>query len=455
MRTKRSVFICWLAAVTVATASAQRTTANDNDFANKVAAHMNAMAEVEGFNGSVCVTTGDRTLLSEGYGFANLEHDIANTSSTKFRIGSVTKQFTAMAVMILHEQGKLDVDGPISKYLPDTPEAWSEVTIHHLLTHTSGIPSYTSMFDYGFKMMMPQSTSQMIDRFSDKPLEFEPGEEFAYSNSGYFLLGVIIKAASDTSYERFLQEAIFDPLELSATGYDRYAKVIPNRATGYEQRGEVLVHAAYLDMSQPYAAGSLYSTVEDLQKWDRALRQRKLLSEAGYTKMWTPEQERYAYGWHIGKHDDADSLSHGGGINGFRSYFLRIPEARLSVSVLCNVQPSNPAKVANELASIALGKEVPLPRIRTFVKVDEQVLATYVGKYRVNDKFVLVVKLNGGKLVAGPEGRPSSTLQAESDTTFFAADVDGELSFVKDGDGRVVAAVLNQGGTETRAMRID
>ena len=332
-----------------------------DDPVDAIKEYMDATVEVDQFNGAVLVAGDDRVLFSQGFGMANFEHDVPNAPNTKFRIGSITKQFTAMAIMVLQEHEKLDVNDLISKHLADTPDAWSDVTIHHLLTHTSGVPSFTSMVTYRFNMHAPQTIKQMIDRFRDKPLDFEPGEKFRYSNSGYFLLGAIVEEASGKSYEEFLRTEVFDPLELNDTGYDRFRSVLPHRATGYERQKEELVHAYYLDMSQPYAAGALYSTVEDLYRWDQALRRGELISKDAYIKMYAPEKEGYAYGWSVKTKNGRKSISHGGGINGFLTYILRVPDKKLCVVVLCNVTPANSEKVAQDLAAIVLGEEYEVP----------------------------------------------------------------------------------------------
>lgn len=330
--------------------------------ADTLGKYMEAAVEVRQFNGSVLVAQGNENVLSRGFGMANFEHGVANTPQTKFRIGSITKQFTAMAVMILQERGKLNVGDPIAKYLEDAPDTWSDVTIHHLLTHTSGIPSFTGMPDYIFKMSRFQSQSTIIDRFREKPLEFPPGEKFKYNNSGYFLLGVVIEEASGKSYEEFLREEILDPLDMHDTGYDHFQTVLKHRASGYQRRGENMTHAAYLDMSQPFSAGALYSTVEDLNRWDQALRRRELISEKGYETMFTPDKSNYAYGWMVRGEQGRRRVFHGGGINGFQSFILRYPEEELCIVVLCNVTPANPGKIANDLAAIMLGEEFEFPQ---------------------------------------------------------------------------------------------
>jgi CubicO group peptidase (beta-lactamase class C family) len=338
--------------------------ADANEAVADLASYMEACVKVEKFNGSVLVCKDNETVLKSGYGMANFEHDISNTPNTKFRIGSITKQFTAMAVMLLEERGKLKVKDCITKYITDAPQAWDALTIHHLLTHTSGVPSFTSMPEYRRDMMLAQSIDQMVVRFREKPLNFVPGEEFEYSNSGYFLVGVLIEKASGVSYDEFIRKEICQPLKLHNTGYDRFRTVLKHRASGYIRRADIIVHDDYLDMSQPYAAGALYSTVEDLNRWDQALRRRELISQDRYKKMFTPEKNGYAYGWSVRPKSGRKTISHGGGINGFRSHILRHPEENLCVVVLCNVLPVNPGRVAQDLAAIMLGEKYELPKIR-------------------------------------------------------------------------------------------
>ena len=225
------------------------------------------------FNGSALVAENGKVILKKGFGSANIEWDIPNQPDTKFRLGSISKQFTAFLIVKLTEEGKIKLDVPITTYLPDYPKATGDkITIHHLLTHTSGIPNYTSLPNF-FKDQSrnPYTPEEFVKTFSSLPLEFTPGEKFNYSNSGYFLLGYIIEKVSGKSYEQYLQETILDPLKMVNSGYDHADVILKNRAAGYEKRGKKIRNAPYLDMSIPYAAGSLYSTVEDLYLWDQAL----------------------------------------------------------------------------------------------------------------------------------------------------------------------------------------
>ncbi len=243
--------------------------ARAEDLTTKFQQYMDAAVKVDGFSGSVLVSRGGETLFARGYGMANIELQVPNTPRTKFRLGSITKQFTAMAIMIIAEQGKLKLDDPIGKYVDDAPKTWKKVTLHHLLTHTSGIFDFTSDPDLEKLMSRPETLRSLIARFKDKPVNFPPGEKFAYCNSGYVLLGAVIEKVSGMSYEAFLRKSIFEPLGMKDTGYDHTETILPNRAAGYERVGDGLKNADYIHMSQPFSAGALYSTVEDLARWDR------------------------------------------------------------------------------------------------------------------------------------------------------------------------------------------
>jgi CubicO group peptidase (beta-lactamase class C family) len=416
---------------------------------------MDACVRVRHFSGSVLVTSDGMPLFSKGYGLANAEHQVANTPETKFRLGSITKQFTAMAILILQEQGKLAVEDPIGKYLDDAPKAWETVTIHHLLTHTGGIPSYTSQPDYVKKMAHPETVTSMIARFKDKPLDFKPGEKFTYSNSGYFLLGAIIEKVSGQSYEAFLKAAIFDPLDMKDTGYDHPSTVLAHRASGYTRKGDVLQNAAYLDMAQPYAAGSLYSTTLDLAKWDRALNDGALISRDSMTRMFTPEKNDYAYGWSVTTRSNRKEIAHGGGINGFATDIVRYPDQKVCVVVLCNVLPANPGKIARDLAAIAFGEPVALPRTRMVAKVAPELFDAYVGRYELGPDRVMTITREGDRLFAQPTGQPKREFLPESETAFFSETPEAQISFVKNETGEVTHMVIHLGGQELRAKRLD
>src|SRR5688572_28757425 len=224
-----------------------------------------------GFMGSVLVARGADVVLSKGYGSANLEWNIPNSPATKFRLGSVTKQFTAAAILLLEERGKLKTDDPVKKFMSDAPTAWEKITIYHLLTHTSGIPNFTSFPDYPSQKPFAATPEKLVARFRDKPLDFQPGEKWSYSNSGYILLGYVLEKASGESYEKFLQENIFGRLAMKDSGYDSNSAIILRRGSGYGPGKDGPMNAEFIHMSIPFSAGALYSTTEDLLRWQRGL----------------------------------------------------------------------------------------------------------------------------------------------------------------------------------------
>ncbi len=333
-----------------------------SELEKKIDEYIAAQMKVNFFSGSILIAKDGNVLLSKGYGLANRELGIANAPHTKFRLASITKQFTAAAILLLEEAGKLSTENSICKHVSPCPAIWEPITIHHLLTHTSGIPNYTRHPNYKDSKSHNKTKEQMVSSFRDLPLDFPVDERFQYNNSGYFLLGMIIEKASGTTYADFLSANIFAPLGLENTGYDVSATILSHRASGYSRRRDHIVNAAYLDMDQPYAAGSLYSTVEDLYKWDRALEGRKLLSAKSYEKMWTPFKNNYAYGWAVfsGKHR---LLGHNGRIDGFSTDFSRYPDDNTCVIVLSNLDSgSHATPISRDVAAILFGIPYEIPR---------------------------------------------------------------------------------------------
>ena len=339
------------------------------------------------FNGSILVAEKGKIIYEHGFGMANMEWSIPNQPDTKFRIGSVTKQFTATLILQLVDEGKIKLDGKITDYLPDyRKDTGEKVTIHQLLNHTSGIPSYTDRPDFMAQVSRnPYGIADFVKKFASGDLQFEPGSKFSYNNSGYSLLGAIIEKVTGKSYETVLAERIFKPLGMTNSGYDNYAPLIKHRASGYQKTPDGFVNAAYLDMSIPYAAGSIYSTAADLFKWDQALFEGNILSAESKKLMFTPGLGNYGYGIRIteeplGKSDQKIRIiGHGGGINGFNSLLMRAIDKKQTVIILDNVnlgqhhrsitnsilgilngQPADPPQrsIAETLYKIAMGKGV-------------------------------------------------------------------------------------------------
>jgi CubicO group peptidase (beta-lactamase class C family) len=339
----------------VATAWTCLSTAAAGEIQAKLKQHLDRLAEKNGFSGAVIVVKDTQPLLREAYGKANYELDVPNTPDTKFRLGSITKQFTSMAIMILAEREKLAVDDLISKHLESTPAAWDKITIRHLLTHTSGVHSYTSIPQMMTRTVRtPASLDDVIATFKDKPLDFVPGDKFTYSNSGYILLGKIIERAAGQTYEAFLRENIFDPLGMDDTGYDHNASILLRRAAGYSRTLIFLENAPYIDMTWPHAAGALYSTVDDLAKWDAALSAGKLIGKDSYEMMFKPDKGTYAFGWFIRDRNGHKMIAHAGGIHGFSTSILRFPDDELCIVVLNNIIPTRSEQIGLELADIVL-----------------------------------------------------------------------------------------------------
>jgi CubicO group peptidase (beta-lactamase class C family) len=443
-------------AISIALLFAWVASASAQDLAPKFDEYMSALANQGRFVGSVLVARDGKIVFGKGYGMANVELDVPNTPQTRFRLGSITKQFTATAILLLQERGKLSVTDPICKYVDNCPPAWSEVTIHHLLSHTGGIPNFTSFPDYMPKMMLPVTTSEMIARFKDKPLDFKPGEKWSYSNSGYFLLGAIIEKAAGESYERFLQKNIFDPLKLTGTGYDHFDAILNHRAAGYSLAKGKMVNSAFLDMTQPYSAGSLYSTVEDLCRWNEALFGGKVVSAKSFEMMTTPVKNNYGYGLGVETRLNRKMISHGGGINGFATFIARFPDEKVSIVVLRNADYGipGPGKISQDLAAILFGEKYEIPAAVTEVKVDSKILDAYVGQYQLAPTFVITISKENDGLMAQATGQPKLTLFAQSETVFFSKAVDLKMTFVRGDDGKVTHLILHQGG-DRQAKRIN
>jgi CubicO group peptidase (beta-lactamase class C family) len=322
------------------------------------------------FNGSVLVATNGEVVFSKGYGLANMEWAIPNRPDTKFRIGSITKQFTSMIIMQLVEEGKLSLETTVADLLPYyRSDIGSKITVHHLLTHTSGLPNYTAMPEFfPDASQKPYEVEDFVIAFCSGDLEFKPGSKYRYSNSGYFVLGAIIEQATGQSYEQELNARILDPLELRDTGYDHGAEIIERRAAGYQRTGNGYRNARYLDMTTPYAAGALYSTVEDLRRWDQALYGEELLSEEGKAKMFEPFLGDYAYGWSVrkmpigGDEEERTVIGHGGGINGFNTLISRVTEDRHLVVLLNNTGGANLRAMRQGIFDLLYGREPSPPK---------------------------------------------------------------------------------------------
>ncbi|KPU42676.1 putative penicillin-binding protein PbpX [Oxobacter pfennigii] len=318
------------------------------------------------FSGSVLMAKKGEIILNKGYGMANYELGVFNTPKTKFHLGSLTKQFTAMAIMQLEEKGLLSVEDKLSKYIADYPNG-NKITIHMLLTHTSGIPDYINDDDsFNSISKLPHSITQIIDRFKNKPLEFTPGKKYDYSNSGYVLLSYIIEKVSGKSYEQYLQDNIFTPLGMVNTGYDYLTPIIKDRASGYSISKGSLVNAEFFDRSNLQGADGLYSNTEDLYLWDRALYTEKLAKKETLDKIFKvyPPATAYGYGWTI---SDGE-IKHFGKMDGFYTFISRDITNDITIIVLSNIQQVPLGAIARDLNYIAHEKDYKLPENLAVIK---------------------------------------------------------------------------------------
>lgn len=405
------------------------------------------------FMGTVLVARDGNVILSKGYGSANLEWDIPNAPNTRFRLGSITKQFTAASILLLEERGKLKTDDLVKKYMPDAPAAWDKITIFHLLTHTSGIPNFTAFPDYHSRETAPITPEKLVEWFRDKPLDFQPGEQWKYSNSGYVLLGYLLEKISGQTYSEFLQQNIFTPLDMKDSGYDSNSALIARRAGGYERDGDKVVNTGFVHMTIPFSAGALYSTTEDLLRWEQGLFGGKVLTAASLAKMTTPFKNNYAFGIGVATVRGHKVIEHGGGIEGFNTHMAYYPDDKLEVVVLSNLAAGAPPEIAARLAQVAHGETVVLPSERKEITVAPAILAAYAGTYEIAPTFSIVVTLEDGRLMTQATGQRKLEIFPESESKFFLKVVDAQLEFVKNEKGEVTHLILHQGGRDTKGMR--
>jgi CubicO group peptidase (beta-lactamase class C family) len=370
---------------------------------------------------AVLVVKDGKTILRKGYGMANMELGVAIEPDMIFRLGSITKQFTAVATLMLAEQGKLSISDEITKYLPDYPTRGHKITIEHLLTHTSGIKSYTSIPEWRPQWRKDVSLKEMIDLFKDKPMDFAPGERWSYNNSGYVLLGAIIEKVSGQSYQDFIEKNIFAPLGMKHSFYDNTQRIIPRRVAGYSRRGASYVNAEYLSMSWPHAAGSLMSSVDDLALWDAALYTGKLVKQESLKRAWTPyvlsdgKPTKYGYGWAVVSFEGHRIIQHGGGINGFTTDAVRLPDHRVFIAILTN-RDTGTAGLGHKIAMLAVGSSYEDP---VAIKLPAGALDKYVGVYKLNDKQDAVVTKEGETLLLQHPQAGRVEILPISETEFF------------------------------------
>ncbi len=409
------------------------------DIREKLESYLEAAHRLWGFEGTVLIAYKDEIVLAKGYGMANKQFQIPNTIETKFFIGSITKQFTAASILILKQRGLLDIDRPIAEYLPDYPRpAADKITIRHLLTHTSGVPNYTDRPEVNLRRTLPISATELVDLFKNKPLEFEPGHGFHYSNSGYIILGAIIEQVSGQSYEAFLHHEIFKPLGMNNSGYGRREAAHPGRADGYTEESGALVDALPIDFSVMHTAGALYSTAADMNLWNRALFSEQILTKESIIEMFSPGPHGYGFGWFVERNWGRWHGFHDGFLDGFNTFVDRWFEDRLFIVVFANDDIAPVRKIARGLAAIIFGKDYVYPIGKTPVAPAGFDPQEYEGTYEQSpDLYRFVIADNAG-LYTGIQSYPRYLIYPQAiDTFYFALDNTHLLIFLRDSLGRI------------------
>lgn len=368
------------------------------------------------------VAKNGKVLYRKAFGMANLELGIPMRPENVFEIGSITKQFTSVSILMLLEEEKLALIDEITKYLPDYPTHGKTITIHHLLNHTSGIKSYTGMRDFRTKARTDMTPVELIDFFKNEPMDFDPGEAYRYNNSAYIILGHIIEVVSGMSYADFVETRIFDKLGMKNSYYGSKTKLIKNRAYGYQPSEDGYNNAEYLSMTLPYAGGSLMSCVDDMLLWQRALHNNTLISEKSTNLAFTNyslnngKPINYGYGFSVDEINGIPTIEHGGGIFGYETYGVYVPQEDVYVIVLSNRNGNGPTDITVEIASHAIGK--PLPA-REAVSLSESEMKKWLGTYQFDDDVLRFVTYEDGQLYSQREGSSKLKIYPVSANRFY------------------------------------
>lgn len=381
-----------------------------------------------------------KVTYQKAYGMANIELGVPMDTSCLFRIGSITKQFTACAILRLAEEGKLSLKDEITKFIPGYPTHGFHITIEHLLSHTSGIKSYTRMKEWTNEVQRRSfKPTELINWFRDEPMDFPPGQEFRYNNSAYFILGYIIEQASGKAYADYLKNEFFFPLGLQHTFYDSTNAIFMKRATGYQNINGRVENADYLDMSQPYSAGALVSTTGDLNKWTEALFNGRVISQGSLVKAHTAyklnngKPVNYGYGWFLQNINGVPSIEHGGGINGFTSYCLYVPSKKVFVVLLANCSSVNVNDLAVKMAAIAISK----PYENKAIKFPADSLIEYQGVYQSADNEEAIVRFKDNYLYGWLKGSKRLRFTPSARDKFFVEESFTSIKFIRNSNGKI------------------
>ena len=352
------------------------------------------------FYGTVLFAKDGKIELVKGYGFSDIEHQVKNTPQTIYHIASVNKPITSVGILYLHQNGKLNIDDPISRYLSGYPNG-DVITIKHLLSQTSGIPSYNRFPDYGEYSKRENSLKEVVDWFKDEDLLFEPGSEYGYSNSNFVLLAYLIEQVSGLTYQKFMERNIFEPLQMKHTKPFKYDEIVPNRAEGYDPASTAfgLKKTGFYNNSIKTGSGALFSTVGDLLKLDQALYGEDLLNRETKKLMFTPiGQNEYGLGWGIWKRFKKNKHDHDGASPGSVAYFSRYPDDKVTIVFLGNINTGVFNRMKYDLAAIYFNKEYEIPVPRKYISIDEETLKQYEGRFEFESGNFFDLKVKEGNL---------------------------------------------------------
>lgn len=412
---------------------------------------------------AVLVAQNGKIIYEKSFGFADVGNEVPVTPDTKFRIGSVSKQFIAASILKLQEEGRLNVKDSLSKFIPDFPRG-NEVTLHHLLTHTSGIHSYTNRPDFLKYCTMQISPSALVDTIKAYPYDFNPGEKYSYCNSGFFILGYIVEQISGKTLNDYLTETFFKPLGMTSTGIHNPYKLLKNEAYGYSYENGEIVKALNWDMSWAGGAGALYSTVKDLYLWNEAIFNGKVLSDISMKSAFAPgelnnkEKTDYGYGWGISKYRGLNIIGHTGGLHGFLSSLARQPESNTTVIVLCNSTPPPdgimPGSNSYSIMEYLLWPKMEKQKSYADIQLDEKTMKLYIGQYDYGQSNILNVTFEDGQLYAQMTNQPKFPIFPMSNNEFYWKIVEASIKFIIDEKGIVTGAIHSQGGGQLNVKKI-
>ncbi|MEJ8804355.1 serine hydrolase [Pontibacter sp. H249] len=426
--------------------------ANSQSFTANLDQYLDAHLRQGTFSGTVYITQKGKPVYSKGFGMADYENGIANGPNVKYRIGSVTKSFTAVLVMQLQEQGKLNVQDKVSKYLPDFPNG-DKIMLHHLLSSTSGLPDFVNHWQ-GVNTK-PATISDILTLVKDKPLEFEPGTKWKYCSTGFIVLAGIIEKVTAKPYDQVLAKQILKPLKMKSTGME-FSDPVVGLALGYNHDGTDRKLAKPIDMSWCHAAGAVYSTPTDMAKFDAALKGKKLLSEASKNQMYTAVMKDYGYGWVIDSLGGHKRISHSGAINGFKANFLRFPDQDLTITIFSNYESQQVnGPISKDIQAIVFGQKYEVPVVRTIVAMSAAQLARYTGEYQVAPKMSFTISATGKQLYVEAPGQPKFEIFPEGEDKFFVKVAPALVTFEKDEHGNIARMYMHHGGKAMPATRVN